>query len=306
MNVRHRLVSIAGLIAASTLGLVLACTKIQSGPAQLQVKMVDAPPLGVDQIIVHVTKVTAHSNTDGWIPVSDTPFKVDLLTLQTTPLPIGLVKLSGSRITQLRLYVTKDDNWVHVTGDVPGHLTPLFVPSGYESGIKIHGPWRADECTRTSVTIDFDGAASIWAHDTGNGIQWILRPVIRFKKADTTPVECGDDGEKPATCDNESSPCAEGQVCSSGTCVDDGGPGRGAGDSCTSHDDCLSANCVVGAGGGGTCDQSPPNGPCVVDGDCTNGACDETEGSCAPCAQPTDCPAGLTCVAGQCTEPTGL
>lgn len=304
MNVlRNRIVSIAGLIAASALGLVLACTKLQSGPAQLQVSMVDAPPLGVDQIVVNVTKVTAHSSADGWVTVSDTPFTVDLLTLQTTPLPIGVVKLAGARITQLRLYVTKENNWVHVTGDVPGKQTPLFVPSGYQSGIKIHGPWRADECTRTSVTIDFDGQASIWTHDTGNGIQWILRPVIRFKKADSTPVECGDDGgEGPFTCDAETKPCPEGQVCTAGACVDDGGPGGGAGDACTSHDQCLSRTCGIDD----KCEQSPPNGPCAKDGDCTNGVCDETEGSCAPCSQTTDCPSGLTCDAGICTEPTGL
>jgi Domain of unknown function (DUF4382) len=290
--IRNRLV-LAGLVAATALGVAGACSSSPTGPGQLRVSMVDAAPFGVDQIVVNVTKVTAHSSSDGWITVSTTPVTVDLLTLQTSPLALGLVKLSAGRITQIRLYVTKDGNWVHVTGDPAGALTPLVVPSGFESGIKIGGPWRVDACERTSVTIDFDGMASLEVHPTGTGSEWILRPVIRFKKTDTSPIAC-EDHNTGGTCDSET-PCDEGQVCVNGKCAP-AQSGGGAGSSCSGGGDCLSESCVDGK-----CAQSPPSGPCRSNDDCTNHVCQD-DGSCAPCTKDTECPVGFICTGGTCTS----
>jgi hypothetical protein len=288
---RHHLV-LAGLVAASALGLAGACSRSPTGPGQLKVSMVDATPLGVDQIIVDVTKVTAHSSSDGWITIATNVGKVDLLSLQTSPLTLGTVKLSAGRITQLRLYVAATGNEVHVTGDPVGTMTTLFVPSGFESGIKILGPWRVAACDKTSVTIDFDGLASLEVHATGTGDEWILRPVIRVKKTETSPVTCEDTGG--ATCDVET-PCDEGQICVDGTCVP-AQTGGGAGSSCTSNGDCLSEMCS-----GGKCAQSPPSGACRIDDDCTNQSCGQ-DGSCAPCTTNADCPMGQTCGGGMCTS----
>jgi len=290
--IRNRLM-LAGLVAASAFGLVVACSS-KSGPGQLSVSLVDAPPMAVDQIVVNVTKVTAHSSSDGWITVSQTPMQLDLLTLQNSPVALGLVTLTAGRITQIRLYVTKDGNYVHVTGDPAGQQTPLVVPSGYESGIKIIGPWVVDACSRTSVTLDFDGLASLQVHPTGMGSEWILRPVIRTKKSDTSPVACQDSPGDGGFCDAEQ-PCPEGQVCVEGTCTP-ANAGAVAGGSCESDGDCLSSICSSAR-----CAQSPPNGPCRIDADCANGRC-LSDGSCAPCTASTDCSSGQTCSDGTCTQ----
>jgi uncharacterized protein DUF4382 len=218
--------------------------------------------------------------------VSTTPVTVDLLALQANPLPLGLVALQSGRITQLRLYVTKTGNWVHVKGDPDGAQTPLVVPSGFESGIKILGPWAVNACERTSVTLDFDGAASLQAHPTGTGTEWILRPTIHTKKSDFTPVACQDGGE--GECGVES-PCPSGRTCQAGTCVPDEGGGGGAEAGCETDDDCQSHSCV-----GGQCAASPPSGACRGDADCSNHQCME-DGSCAPCAKDADCTPPLTC-----------
>jgi Domain of unknown function (DUF4382) len=288
-TIRHRL-ALAALVAASALGLALACSRSPTGPGQLKVSLVDAAPVGVDQIWVDVTKVTAHSTSDGWIPVATNVGRVDLLSLQGSPLTLGTVKLSAGRITQLRLYVADSGNEVHVIGDAG--MTPLKVPSGFESGIKILGPWLVQACDKTSIVIDFDGLASLEVHATGTGDEWILRPVIKVKKSETSPVKCDDEGG--ATCDVET-PCNEGLVCESGKCVPIRN-GGGAGDSCTSKGDCLSESCVDLH-----CAKSPPSGACRSNDDCTNGDC-RPEGSCAPCTTNADCPAMQVCGGGMCTS----
>ncbi|HEY6002467.1 MAG TPA: DUF4382 domain-containing protein [Anaeromyxobacter sp.] len=286
--IRHRLV-LAGLVAASGLVLAGACSRSPTGPAQLKVSLVDAAPSDVDQIWVNITKVTAHSTSDGWIPVAGNVGRVDLLSLKNTPLTLGTVKLSAGRITQLRLYVDTTGNEVHVIGDTL--MTPLKVPSGFESGIKILGPWRVEACDQTSVTIDFDGLASLEVHPTGTGDEWILRPVIKVKKSEASPVKCEDAGG--GSCD-ENTACPEGQVCIENECVP-GQAGGSVGSLCSGMGDCLSATCV-----GGKCAQSPPSGACRSNDDCTNHTC-EANGSCAPCTTNLECPMmGQACSGGMC------
>jgi hypothetical protein len=290
---RQRL-AVAALAAATAAALALACNQ-RSGPGQLRVNLVDAAPLGVDKIVVKITKVTAHSSADGWLTVAtypvDAPLEVDLLTLQGNPLALGLVSLQAGRITQLRLYVTTSGNWVHVKGDADTKQTTLVVPSGYESGIKIIGPWAVNACERTSVTLDFDGAASVQAHPTGQGTEWILRPTIHTKKSDFTPVSCEEGGG--GECSVETMPCPSGQTCESGRCVPDQGGGGGPGATCESPVDCLSQRCVE-TPDGMKCEPSPPAGACRADADCSNHRCTEA-GSCEDCKSDADCISPLTC-----------
>jgi hypothetical protein len=294
MKTIHLRLALAGLVAAGALGLAGACSRSPTGPGQLKVSLVDAAPADVDQIWVNITKVTAHSSSDGWIPVAGSIGRVDLLTLKSAPLTLGTVKLSAGRITQIRLYVDTVGNEVHVIGDAA--MTPLKVPSGFESGIKIIGPWRVDACDQTKVTIDFDGVASLEVHATGTGDEWILRPVIRVKKTETSPVTCEDTGG--TTCDVET-PCSEGETCVNGKC-EQAQNGAGAGSTCTTNGDCLSGSCVKDQTGDlSHCAASPPQGACRSDGDCTNGTC-QGDGSCADCTSSSQCSMMQVCSSGMC------
>jgi hypothetical protein len=322
---------------SATSGALLACvlaacsSSSTSGPGQLAVNLVDAPNPAVDQIVVHVTKVTAHSTTGGWMTVGPvtSPTTVDLLTLQSSFAALGLTQLPAGKITQLRLYVSTEGDYVVPLGTTTH--APLVVPSGYESGIKILGPWTVPACTRTTVTLDFDGKNSIEYHPADG--TWILRPVIRPKKTDTAAVSCegGSDGQ---SCSVES-PCPEGQLCSSGICVS-ATPGP-VGSTCSSGIMCLSGVC----GASSTCGKGPAGAPCSSGDGCTSGTCQPDDtcgagsasgaggscssndgclsgncsgGSCqpggqgAPCTSQSDClttPTQLTCVSGSC-EPVVL
>ncbi len=294
----------SGIFLAGAIGLALACGSAGSnqppaGFGQLAVDMVDAPNPVVDEIWVNVTQVTAHSTSAGWTTVSNTPLEVDLLKLQTYAVPLGLVNLPAGTVTQIRLHVSQDGNYV-VTG---GNPVPLEVPSGSESGIKIHGPWEIAACSRTSVTLDFDGNKSIWYHPTGQGDEWILRPVIRVKKSDSAAVGCGEGGgEGSGTPGGFGSPCSGSTDCLSGICNDakcaKGCPGA----PCLSGADCAGGSCAsdltCAPGSAGSASTT-----CSANTDCLSCACEESVcapgGQGAPCSAAQDCRT-LFCSGGVC------
>lgn len=305
-----------------------------TGQGRLAVALVDAPVPQVSQVVVHVTKVTAHHETEGWLTitppgVSDaSPLAIDLLTLQAPaqPLDLGLAALPPGRVSQLRLYVTQTGN--HVVLAAGGAEVPLKVPSGPQSGIKVKGPWEILACNQTSLVIDFDAKKSIWFHPAKQGDEWILRPVIRTRSAVTEPVGC-DEG-----C-SDANPCPEGQVCDADrTCVSDVRPPGPAGDPCDVDAECLSGlcdelrRCAPGGAGtpcqigadcvSGTCDEGtctvppealPAGQPCLIHSQCLSNACDPATASCArggqgaACRADNDCAEGMTCDAGSCAAP---
>ncbi|MFL5272679.1 MAG: DUF4382 domain-containing protein [Anaeromyxobacteraceae bacterium] len=337
MNTHLKTCTVAGITAA--LGLAVACgsstntqqvVKPPLGQGQLAVTLAStqsaAPISGahgteVKEIWVTVTSVRAHSVGTGWVTISDAtkmPFQLDLMTLKGASLPLGLVDLPPGTITQVRLLVEKDTNHV-VLPD--GTSVALKVPSGYESGIKIHGPWEIAACSRASVTLDFDGKKSIQVHPTGTGDEWILRPVIRVKATANDDVGCGapdagTDGGTDGGDDGTVVPlppvptggtCAQNGECYSGVCSATFVCAAGAnGAPCHAASDCQSAAC----GGDGVC--TPPatavgaGAGCTADSGCLSGVCSGTDGAktCAAGEQGAPCAVALDCASGSCSEGT--
>ncbi len=323
--------ALAGLaLVAVACGVAGSAGRTTAGQGRLAVSLVDAPAAAVKAVVVRITRVAAHSTTAGWVTISPdtisaaTPLEIDLLTLQApaTALALGVVDLPPGTVTQLRLFVAADGN--HVVLPDGTTQVPLKVPSGTQSGIKIHGPWTISACAETAVTLDFDGKRSLWVHPALQGDEWILRPVIRVKRAVEQPVGCG-----PA-CD-ATHPCPAGQACSAtGTCEEATPPGAPVDGPCQVDDDCLSkacgqdltcqpgganapcetgADCASGACEAGSCTAppgaAPAGAPCQIDQDCVTNVCDE--GSCglggqgATCGATTDCQEGMACTASACT-----
>ena len=286
-----RCLTLTGL-AAAAIGLLAACGS--SGPGQLAVNLMDAPNPAVDQIVVNVTKVTAHSTTAGWVTIGPmtSPLTVDLLKLQTYATSLGLVSLPAGTVTQIRLLISRDGNYVVPSGSTT--QAPLVVPSGYESGIKILGPWDVPACTRLTVTLDFDGKNSIEYH-LADGT-WILRPVIRPVKADGTAISCTAPPGGQA-CGPEV-PCPEGQVCSSGTCTSAAPVATGG--ACTTGPQCLTGVCTSG-----TCSPGSAGAPCRTGSDCASGSCqNDTCGPGSAAGAGAACTSNAGCLSGNCSGGT--
>jgi hypothetical protein len=314
----HRMRLAIPLIAC---GLALACgaSKTQdqmsslppNGHGQLALALVDAPAQA-EQVWVTITGVNVHHSATGWQPVAmrETPLVVDLLKLQDSAMDLGLLDLPPGTVTQIRLVVDPgpDSNYVVLPDDTPDDLTdnprvPLKVPSGAQSGIKIHGPWEITACARITLTIDFDAHKSIWYHPTGQGDLWILRPVIRVKSQQVEPVGCAPEPQpsEPVACDPTAPvACAEDEVCLPSTdaslpdpyyCAEHPGDDSG----CTAGAQCISGTCDPEAA---RCGYSDPGQPCYAGGDCQSARCDlethtcEQGGGGAPCDDEADCQSG--------------
>ena len=276
-----------------------------TGSGQLAIKMVDAPPDAagqVDQIWVTINQVTAHSTADGWVPIQmkKSPLTLDLKKLQDNAVDLGFLNMpTGTTITQIRLYVDPGsdvDSEPHVILK-DGTRIALKVPSGSQSGIKIHGPWQISECKATAVTLDFDGKKSIFTHPAKQGEEWILRPVIRVKMVETVATGCsGDAGSDngPPTCDILAPSCVDDNtVCvssgESAACL--GHPGADCSPTSTTNE------CVTGVCDALTnmCGLGDLGGPCVSPIDCRSKSCDTVTKKCvagaggASCDLPGDC-----------------
>jgi len=117
---------LAVFVLASALALAVACSsatgpKPPAGQGQLAISLVDAPNPAVDEIHVNISRVTAHSTSAGWVTVStfDPPLGVDLLKLTSAAAPLGFANLPPGTVTQVRLLVAADGNYV-LTGGKQG------------------------------------------------------------------------------------------------------------------------------------------------------------------------------------------
>lgn len=304
-------------LCIGAVALAVACSpagderRLSPGRSGLALELVDAPTQQVKEINVTIEKVTAHSSSGGWVTVFDQgPVTVDLLTLKTRVMQLGFANLPQGKITQIRLYLTEGGTQnVRLPDD---SLAPLKVPSGVQSGIKIKGPFDLSSCDITTVTLDFDGHKSIWYHPTGNGGDWILRPVIRMKKVssqsttcDGTPTGGGSGstgggsgstgGGSGSTGGGNGSPDAGDVI------TETGGGGANPGTACTMGTQCLSGVCS-----GGVCSAGAQGTPCNVGSNCVSGVCG-ADGSCTAPITPMPlggtgaaCSTGSQCVSGVC------
>ena len=280
---------------------------VPSGQGQLSVSLTgtssaaqankpSAPPgrgspaaVEAQEIHVVVVKVTAHSTESGWTTVSDNTVAVDLLKLANSAQDLGLVNLPAGTVTQIRLYTAPTGNYIVLPN---GTRTDLKVPSGAQSGIKIIGPFDIHGCARDTVQLACDGPRSIEYHATGNGSEYILRPVIRADKTLESSLTCT--GHPDA-----------GGVTDAGTTVVDAGtppppppppPPSGPGTSCSAPSDCLSGDCQS------TCQPGAPGTPCTAATDCASQVC-QSDGTCGgPGGSPgTPCTANSQCLSGSCS-----
>jgi len=321
--------------------LVCACAggadDAASGLGRVQASLTAAPgsqgmgrQLGVREIIVTVDKVTAHSNTAGWVALSPGDVRVDILKLADSAAALGFQNLPAGKVTQLRLYV-KEGAERYVTRD-DGTRVDLKVPSGIESGIKLHGMFDVAGCQLTNVPLQLDGKKSIWVHPTGGEDLWILRPVIRTGHIDATGMPCvpptpGGSGGGPGSGTGggpgtgtgggpagtgggginegpgsggtggsggmgiDGAMCSIGSNCLSGVCLQGVCQKGGADAPCNTNDNCVSAMCVAGACAPGNAVGA--GGQCTTNSGCLSGAC--VNGTCDPGGQGKPCVAAADC-----------
>jgi Domain of unknown function (DUF4382) len=141
----------------------------------------------MESIFVSVTGVAAHAAGGGWVTVSESPVVVDLLRLQDSAEELGFAHLPEGKITQIRLYVADDGLSHAVTKD--GDDRVLRVPSGFQTGVKLKGPFELGECENGTVLAVMDIEKSILIHGRGNHDDWTLRPTVHRTDYEAIPAD---------------------------------------------------------------------------------------------------------------------
>lgn len=138
---------------------------------ELRILLTDPPsdPM-ISSVEVVIRRVEVHSESLGWLLVSDEQRTVDLLTLRDAPAELGIVSLPTGVYSQIRLFIDSGSLVVN------GERQSLFVPSGIQSGVKLVGDFVVRPNQRIVLVLDFDASASI--HKTG--ASWKLKPTIKL------------------------------------------------------------------------------------------------------------------------------
>jgi hypothetical protein len=176
------------LLLSSVVG--LAC----GGTGELKFLLTDAPG-DFDSIFVDIVGIDVHvagdddrdetaepdarddegrarSTAGGWVRVTTPIQQVDLLTLQNgVTLDLGGTTLEAGDYDKIRLIVSG--------GSVvaAGQASSLRIPSGAQTGIKFHYDLTIEPDVTTTLTLDFDGAASVHM----DGTEYVLNPVLKVK-----------------------------------------------------------------------------------------------------------------------------
>ena len=165
-------------------------------PARLQA--VESLEVVFERVLVHRGSEVEELEDGGWItvlsdtlPVEDRTF--DLLQLVNGVFAtLGEVELEAGVYTQVRIMLES------ATLVIDGAPQNLFIPSGYQTGIKLVGEFTVEPNVITEITVDFDVAQSLHEAPPGSG-NYILRPTIRLVQTTlsgtisgiVTPVDIG-------------------------------------------------------------------------------------------------------------------
>lgn len=151
------------------------------GVGTIAVTLTDAPgdfqavPVTIAEVRIHrvgepSTETGDSGGDDGeWLVLVDSPSTWDLLTLQNgvTAL-LGQAEVAAETYDQIQLVVSE------ASVVVDGVEFPLTIPSGSQTGLKLHHDFDVTRDVEHELRLDFDAAASI--HLTPQGYR--LVPVI--------------------------------------------------------------------------------------------------------------------------------
>jgi len=146
-----------------------------AGTGHVELYLVDSP-VDFDDVVLDVQAVRVHhadaDTTEGWEDVNSDPMLVHLLDLTNgvTAL-LGEADLPEGMYDRIRLVLGEDNVVI-----VDGVEHELMVPSGQQSGFKIHHEFAIASGEPYEAIIDIDAARSV--HRTGND-RYMLRPVMR-------------------------------------------------------------------------------------------------------------------------------
>ena len=187
MSILARVGPLVAALAAA--GLVSACSGDGSSPAtgRVSVSLTDMPVDHADQVVIAVSGVAFKPEGSAPEQVVDfSPRSIDLLQYQNgqTALLLQDTPMEAGRYQWLRLIVDTEPNVRDSYIAIDGQECELNVPSGAETGFKMHRPIDVPAAGSLALTVDFDLHKSVHA-PTGQAsgacaTGYALRPTLRL------------------------------------------------------------------------------------------------------------------------------
>jgi len=169
---------------------------------KLRLYMTDAPidTDGIKNVFITFTEIQYHTQGGEWSTFDefDEPVKLDLLELTRGETELlGFFEMDPGTYTQIRFMLDAPDRGQGPPTTPGSYLvfeddstTPLFVPSGGQSGYKAVGQFVVPANGVAEVTADFDVRRSVVR--AGNSGRYILKPVIRLISSEVSGRIAGD------------------------------------------------------------------------------------------------------------------
>lgn len=203
-----------------------------AGTGTLSVHMTDAPANSLDAVYVTIDEVAVHKAEDdesddngrqesreddgSWEVVASPQKTFNLLELVNGAMAeLGTSELEAGHYTQMRLMLGENpDASLNINNETHMHANyvikkddseqkELFIPSGYQTGIKLVHGFDMATGQSTELLLDFDASRSVVLRGneaSNNG--YLLKPTIKIVESGSYPMIQGmvtDDAQDPAS-----------------------------------------------------------------------------------------------------------
>lgn len=178
------------LLCGAMLGLVACGDNSSDSTSQLTLRLTDAPVVGVESLVINLNYIELKpaggkaftvevSGVDDDMQATDTS-AIDLLNLQGSASTVLLdnIQVPSGKYEWLRLHLdaTTPAQLATADGEYPGGTFDLTIPSGENTGLKLHSPFILPANGSADFVLDFDVAKSLVEDNKG----YKLRPTIRI------------------------------------------------------------------------------------------------------------------------------
>lgn len=176
------------IVSLAATALVSACGG-SSSPAggRVTVSLTDMPIDNADQVVISVSGVAFEPEGSAPELVKDfSPRSIDLLQYQNgqTAILLQNTPMSPGRYQWLRLVIDTEPNVRDSYIVIDGQECELNVPSGAETGLKMHRPIDVPAAGSLALTVDFDLHKSVLAPpgqaSGACATGYVLRPTLRL------------------------------------------------------------------------------------------------------------------------------
>ena len=175
------------LLLTMTLLFVPGCsdnspTSSSDGMGVLKVLFTDSPG-DFDEVNITIEEVSVHKDSS-WVILNENEQTHNLIELANgITAVLGEEQLDPGIYDQIRLKIKAAE--LKIDDDI----FPLDVPSGAQSGLKLHGNFTIEEGILTELVIDFDVAKSI--HEIAKKQEYKLNPSLRVIAKSTSGAIIG-------------------------------------------------------------------------------------------------------------------